>query len=277
MKRGQRACRGASVRCCRRIGFRGGWPLLFRLGRGLHRCALRARVWRGRKFPGGDQGRRGVVPEEGTRVRDRPLQFRHQRRRAPDPAGRAVDHPTWGWYWAFVVTGALGFLWLFVWCRSTARPRRTRASARRSSPTSSSDPPDPADADSVAELLPHRQTWAFALGKFLTDPVWWLYLFWIPDFLFRNYGIDLQHDRSAARRDLPDGRRRQHRRRLAVVGVHQARLERERGTQDGDAGLRACGPADGVRVEGARPVGSRRARSASRPPRIRAGRRISSR
>ncbi len=41
------------------------------------------------------------------------------------------------------------------------------------------------------KLLRYRQTWAFALGKFLTDPVWWLYLFWIPDFLNRNYGINL--------------------------------------------------------------------------------------
>jgi ACS family hexuronate transporter-like MFS transporter len=41
-------------------------------------------------------------------------------------------------------------------------------------------------------LLPHRQTWAFMIGKFLTDPIWWLYLFWIPDFLNRNHGIDLK-------------------------------------------------------------------------------------
>jgi ACS family hexuronate transporter-like MFS transporter len=42
-----------------------------------------------------------------------------------------------------------------------------------------------------AKLIPHRQTWAFALGKFMTDPIWWLYLFWIPDFLNRNYGLNL--------------------------------------------------------------------------------------
>jgi len=40
-------------------------------------------------------------------------------------------------------------------------------------------------------LLPHRQTWAFAIGKLMTDPIWWLYLFWIPDFLNRNYGLNL--------------------------------------------------------------------------------------
>jgi ACS family hexuronate transporter-like MFS transporter len=41
------------------------------------------------------------------------------------------------------------------------------------------------------KLFPHRQTWAFAIGKFMTDPIWWLYLYWIPDFLKRNHGIDL--------------------------------------------------------------------------------------
>ena len=55
-----------------------------------------------------------------------------------------------------------------------------------------SDPPEPAVRIPWRTLLPHRQTWAFMLGKFLTDPVWWLYLFWIPDFLNRNHGIDLQ-------------------------------------------------------------------------------------
>lgn len=41
------------------------------------------------------------------------------------------------------------------------------------------------------KLFPHRQTWAFVAGKFLTDPIWWVYLFWIPDFLKRNHGLDL--------------------------------------------------------------------------------------
>ena len=54
-----------------------------------------------------------------------------------------------------------------------------------------SDPPDPPTQIPWLKLLRYRQTWAFALGKFLTDPVWWLYLFWIPDFLNRNYGINL--------------------------------------------------------------------------------------
>src|SRR5947209_2850313 len=46
---------------------------------------------------------------------------------------------------------------------------------------------------SRARLLPHRQTWAFALGKLLTDPIWWFYLYWVPDFLQKNYGLDLKN------------------------------------------------------------------------------------
>jgi MFS transporter, ACS family, hexuronate transporter len=56
-----------------------------------------------------------------------------------------------------------------------------------------SDPPDPPAKVPLRALLPHRQTWAFAIAKFMTDPVWWLYLFWVPDFLNRNHGIDLKH------------------------------------------------------------------------------------
>src|SRR5438477_12843430 len=54
-----------------------------------------------------------------------------------------------------------------------------------------SDPPDPPARVAWRRLLPHRQLWAFAIGKFLTDPIWWLYLFWLPDLLHRNYGLNL--------------------------------------------------------------------------------------
>jgi MFS transporter, ACS family, hexuronate transporter len=98
---------------------------------------------------------------------------------------------TWGWYWAFVATGALGFLWLIAWWLSYAPPEsHPRVSAAELAHIRS-DPADPAVQVPWGTLLRHRQTWAFALGKFLTDPVWWLYLFWVPDFLNRNYGINL--------------------------------------------------------------------------------------
>ena len=98
---------------------------------------------------------------------------------------------TWGWYWAFVATGALGFLWLAWWWIAYRSPEHHPGVSASELAYIRSDPPEPTVRVPWRTLLKHRQTWAFALGKFLTDPVWWLYLFWIPDFLNRNYGLDL--------------------------------------------------------------------------------------
>jgi ACS family hexuronate transporter-like MFS transporter len=98
----------------------------------------------------------------------------------------------WGWYWAFVITGALGLLWLAFWIPLYGPPDGHPRVGAAELAHIKSDPPDPPVHIPWIQLLRYRQTWAFALGKFLTDPVWWLYLFWIPDFLGRNYGIDLK-------------------------------------------------------------------------------------
>ena len=99
---------------------------------------------------------------------------------------------TWGWYWAFIITGLLGFIWLAFWLPIYRHPdEHPRVSAGELAYIRS-DPPDPAVHIPWRRLLPHRQTWAFMIGKFLTDPIWWLYLFWIPDFFNRNHGIDLK-------------------------------------------------------------------------------------
>ncbi|HET7219930.1 MAG TPA: MFS transporter [Vicinamibacterales bacterium] len=97
----------------------------------------------------------------------------------------------WGWYWAFVVTGALGFLWLLFWIPLYHPPDTHPHVSAAELAHIRSDPPDPVVKIPWSQLLRYRQTWAFALGKFLTDPVWWLYLFWVPDFLNRNYQINL--------------------------------------------------------------------------------------
>ena len=99
---------------------------------------------------------------------------------------------TWGWYWAFIATGLLGFIWLFFWWPVYRRPEQHPRVSQAELAHISSDPPDPPAKIPWSTLLPHRQTWAFMIGKFLTDPIWWLYLFWIPDFLNRNHGIDLK-------------------------------------------------------------------------------------
>ena len=99
---------------------------------------------------------------------------------------------TYGWYWAFVATGAFGLLWLAIWWPLYGSP----ATHPRVNPAElaliRSDPDDPPARVPWLSLIRHRQTWAFAIGKFGTDPIWWLYLFWIPDFLHRRHGINLQ-------------------------------------------------------------------------------------
>jgi MFS transporter, ACS family, hexuronate transporter len=98
----------------------------------------------------------------------------------------------WGWYWSFIITGGIGLLWLVLWIPLYGAPETHPRVGAAELAHIQSDPPDPPTKIPWTRLLGYRQTWAFALGKFLTDPVWWLYLFWIPDFLNRNHQIDLK-------------------------------------------------------------------------------------
>ncbi len=98
---------------------------------------------------------------------------------------------TWNWRAAFVITGLLGFLWLVAWLCFYAPPEHHPRLTPAEFAHIRSDPPEPSLSIAWRRLLPHRQTWAFALGKFMTDPIWWIYLFWIPDFLHRNHGLNL--------------------------------------------------------------------------------------
>ena len=98
----------------------------------------------------------------------------------------------WGWAWAFIATGALGFLWLGAWLVMYRSPREHPRLSPAELAYIESDPIESVTPVAWADLLPHRQTWAFAVGKFLTDPIWWLYLYWVPDFLHRVHHIDLK-------------------------------------------------------------------------------------
>jgi len=99
---------------------------------------------------------------------------------------------TYGWYWAFVLTGLIGFFWLVAWLAIYQRPDRHPGLSAAELAHIRSDPADAVTPIHWRQLIGYRQTWAFMLGKFLTDPIWWLYLFWIPDFLSRTYGLDLR-------------------------------------------------------------------------------------
>ncbi len=98
---------------------------------------------------------------------------------------------TYGWQWAFIITGALGFIWLAFWLAVYRKPEEHPKLSRAELAHIQSDPLEPTTRIPWARLLPHRQTWAFALGKFLTDPVWWVYLFWLPKFLNTTYGLNI--------------------------------------------------------------------------------------
>lgn len=97
----------------------------------------------------------------------------------------------WGWYEAFVFTGIIGFIWLAFWLFVYKRPEEHKMLTEQELKYIQSDPIEPAKSIPWRRLFPHRQTWAFGIGKFLTDPIWWVYLFWLPDFLKKQYGLDL--------------------------------------------------------------------------------------
>ncbi len=99
---------------------------------------------------------------------------------------------TWGWQWAFISTGLLGFVWVFFWLLAYRSPERHSGVSPAELAHIQSDPSESTETIAWSRLFPHRQTWAFALGKFMTDPIWWLYLFWVPDFLQKNHGLDLK-------------------------------------------------------------------------------------
>jgi len=90
---------------------------------------------------------------------------------------------------AFFVTGSLGAAWIVAWWLLYEHPQRHPRVSPGELAWINGDPPDPPQKCSWAKLLLHRQTWAFALGKLLTDPFWWFYLFWIPSFLNHQFQV----------------------------------------------------------------------------------------
>ncbi len=106
---------------------------------------------------------------------------------------------TFGWQWAFIITGAIGLIWLIFWQLLYNTPEVMLAKGKLKQEEYDhilSDREETVAADGSAfkkfswvKLLTYRQTWAFFLGKLLTDPVWWFILFWLPAFLKEQYGL----------------------------------------------------------------------------------------
>ncbi|WP_298330825.1 MFS transporter [Asticcacaulis sp.] len=88
----------------------------------------------------------------------------------------------YGWRGAFLITGLVSFLWLILWFRTYKRPQTAEAPR----------PVTPPSWSTLAQVLRTRRAWVYIVVKFLTVPVWWLYLFWLPDFLYRTHSLDLR-------------------------------------------------------------------------------------
>lgn len=98
----------------------------------------------------------------------------------------------WGWRTAFVVTGALGFVWLAVWLVMYREPEvHPRVSAAELAYIQQDGPVTASKSVPWLKLLKHRQTWAFIAGKTMTDGIWWFYLYWLPKFLDVRFGVKL--------------------------------------------------------------------------------------
>lgn len=108
------------------------------------------------------------------------------------PAVVPILAQTYGWQSAFVVTGVIGLVWVFFWLPLYRRPQDHPRISPAELAHIESDPPDPPVKLPWAELLPFRQTWAFAIGKFLTDAIWWFYLFWFAKFMNETFGVDIK-------------------------------------------------------------------------------------
>ncbi|MBC7923501.1 MAG: MFS transporter [Ferruginibacter sp.] len=96
----------------------------------------------------------------------------------------------YGWRWAFILTGAVGFLWLIFWLRTYRRPEEHPHLSKAELSYIQSDPAEPTTRLPWISLFPKRQTWAVIAGKFFTDPIWWFYLTWLPIFFNDNQNLD---------------------------------------------------------------------------------------
>ncbi|MFZ1534229.1 MAG: MFS transporter [Chitinophagaceae bacterium] len=101
----------------------------------------------------------------------------------------------WGWQMAFILVGAIGFIWVLFWWFFYDKPEKQKRLSKTELAYINSDTDEAVAATEKVEkvkwfkLLGYKQTWAFAFGKFMTDGVWWFFLFWLPKYLEAQYGM----------------------------------------------------------------------------------------
>jgi ACS family hexuronate transporter-like MFS transporter len=100
----------------------------------------------------------------------------------------------YGWRATFVITGSFSLIWLVVWIAMYRHPRNHPRVGAAELALIESDPPDTEAQQNIpwSRLLRVKETWAYALAKFLIDPIWWMYLFWLPGFFADRYHLDLK-------------------------------------------------------------------------------------
>src|SRR5579862_6925421 len=96
-----------------------------------------------------------------------------------------------GWRGAFVVGGALGLVWLVFWLWLYRKPEEHAGVSVRELGHIQSDPPQSTAKVPWLLLLPRKETWAFAIGKACTDPVWWFWTFWLPGYFQKTFNLTL--------------------------------------------------------------------------------------
>ena len=96
------------------------------------------------------------------------------------------------WRMAFFVTGLFGIIWLAVWWMVYRHPTEHARVTPGELAWIRQDPADPVEKIGWGRLLTVKETWAYTLGKFLIDPIWWFFLFWLPGYLFERYDLDLK-------------------------------------------------------------------------------------
>jgi len=108
------------------------------------------------------------------------------------PLAVPVIAAQFGWRAAFVGTGLAGMIWVVFWWPLYRRPQDHPRVSDAELAHIQSDPCPPQVNVPWGQLLTYRQTWAFAVAKFLTDPIWWFWLFWLPPILRELYGVNLE-------------------------------------------------------------------------------------
>jgi MFS transporter, ACS family, hexuronate transporter len=101
---------------------------------------------------------------------------------------------TYGWQMAFIAAGVAGLLWLLLWIPLYDRPEKSKRlkAAEREFIESDRDEVNETQKVSWGRLLRYRQTWSFIVAKFMTDPVWWFFLIWLPDYFKKTRGLDIK-------------------------------------------------------------------------------------